>query len=144
MNITLNIDDEIAEKVSKIAVDKNTTLTAMVLEFLASVADADADAAAAAAARREAADKFLESVKQLSRPMTDTEAAARKEAADKLRENINQLKRPMDDTDAAAAARKEAADKFLESVQQLSRPMGPRNWTREDLYDRPYKYAKRD
>ena len=142
MNITLNIDDEIAEKVSKIAVDKNTTLTAMVLEFLASVADTDADAAAAA--RKEAADKFRESVQQFSRPMADTEAAARKEAADKLRENINQLKRPMADTDAAAAARKEDADKFLESVQQLSRPMGPRNWRREDLYDRPYKYAKRD
>ena len=86
MNITLTIDDKIVEKVSKIAVDKNTTLTAMVLEFLASVAD----------------------------------------------------------TEAAAAARKEAADKFRESVQQFSRPMGPRNWTREDLYDRPYKYAKRD
>ena len=89
MNITLTIDDEIVEKVSKIAVDKNTTLTAMVLEFLASVADTET-------------------------PSLD------------------------------AAARKEAADKFRESVQQFSRPMGPRNWTREDLYDRPYKHAKRD
>ncbi len=84
MNITLSIDDEIVKKVRKIAVDKNTTLTAMVREYLTSVANSD--------------------------------AAARKEAADKLRENINQLKRPM----------------------------GPRNWTREDLYDRPYAYTKRD
>ena len=84
MNITLSIDDDIVKKVRKIAVDKNTTLTAMVREYLTSVANSD--------------------------------AAARKEAADKLRENINQLKRPM----------------------------GPRNWTREDLYDRPYAYTKRD
>ena len=35
-----------------------------------------------------------------------------------------------------AAARKEAADKLIETLDQLSRPTGPRNWTRDDLYDR--------
>ncbi len=43
-----------------------------------------------------------------------------------------------------ATAREEAAEKFRESVRQLSRPMGPRNWTRDDLYDRPYGDTKRD
>ena len=90
MNITLNIDDEIVRKVREIAVDKNTTLTAMVRDYLASVADTDTVA---------------------------RDAAARQEAADKLRETIEQLK---------------------ESWDKLSRPMGPRNWTRDDLYDRPY------
>ena len=89
MNITLDIDDEIVRKVCEIAIDKNTTLTAMVRDYLASVADTDTVA---------------------------RDAAARKEAADKLRENIEQLKRPM----------------------------GPRNWTRDDLYDRPYAYPKHD
>ena len=40
-NITLNVDDEIIKKVRKIAVDKNTTLTQMVREFLRSVAERD-------------------------------------------------------------------------------------------------------
>ena len=84
MNITLSIDDEIVRKVRKIAVDKNTTLTAMVREYLTSVANTD------------------------------------------------------------AATRKETADKFRESWERLSRPMGPRNWTRDDLYDRPSAYTKRD
>ena len=84
MNITLSIDDEIVRKVRKIAVDKNTTLTAMVREYLTSVANADAEAG------------------------------------------------------------KETADKFRESWERLSRPMGPRNWTRDDLYDRPSAYTKRD
>jgi predicted transcriptional regulator len=89
MNITLSIDDDVVRKVQKIAIDKNTTLTAMVREYLTSVADADT---------------------------VERDAAARKEAADKLRE----------------------------SWEQLSRPMSPRNWTRDDLYDRPYAYTKRD
>jgi hypothetical protein len=38
-NITLSVDDEIIRKVRKIAIDKNTTLTQMVREFLASVAE---------------------------------------------------------------------------------------------------------
>lgn len=86
MNITLNIDDEVAEKVGRIAADKNTTLTAMVQEYLTSVADAHT-------------------------------------------------------VERDAAAREEAADRFRESVRRLSRPMGPRNWTRDDLYDRfDHKY----
>jgi hypothetical protein len=40
-NITLNVDDEIIKKVRKIAVDKNTTLTAMVRDFLTSMANRD-------------------------------------------------------------------------------------------------------
>jgi DNA-binding MltR family transcriptional regulator len=41
-NITLSVDDEIIKKVRKIAIDKNTTLTAMVRQFLTSVAAMDA------------------------------------------------------------------------------------------------------
>ncbi len=41
-NITLSVDDEIIKKVRKIAIDKNTTLTAMVREFLTSVTTRDA------------------------------------------------------------------------------------------------------
>ncbi len=40
-NITLSVDEEIIKKVRKIAIDKNTTLTAMVRDFLTSVADSD-------------------------------------------------------------------------------------------------------
>jgi len=40
-NITLSVDDEIIKKVRKIAVDKNTTLTQMVREFLKTVAERD-------------------------------------------------------------------------------------------------------
>ena len=41
-NITLSVDDELIRKVRKIAIDKNTTLTQMVRDFLASVAARDA------------------------------------------------------------------------------------------------------
>ena len=41
-----------------------------------------------------------------------------------------------DTVERDAAARKEAADKFRETVNRIKRPMGPRNWTRDDLYDR--------
>ena len=40
-NITLSVDDEIIKKVRKIAVDKNTTLTRMVREYLRQVAERD-------------------------------------------------------------------------------------------------------
>ena len=40
-NITLSVDDEIIKKVRKIAIDKNTTLTAMVREYLKSIAERD-------------------------------------------------------------------------------------------------------
>jgi hypothetical protein len=38
-NITLSIDDEVIKKVKKIAIDRNTTLTAMVRDYLRSVAE---------------------------------------------------------------------------------------------------------
>ena len=41
MNITLSIDEKIVKKVRKIAVDKDTTLTAMVREYLTTVANSD-------------------------------------------------------------------------------------------------------
>ena len=40
-NITLSVDDEIINKVRKIAIDKNTTLTKMVREYLISIAERD-------------------------------------------------------------------------------------------------------
>lgn len=40
-NITLSVNDEIIKKVRKIAIDKNTTLTAMVRNFLTMTANAD-------------------------------------------------------------------------------------------------------
>lgn len=42
MNITLSIDEEIMKKVRKIAIDRNTTLTAMVRDYLTAVANSDA------------------------------------------------------------------------------------------------------
>jgi|LGOV01.1.fsa_nt_gb alkylation response protein AidB-like acyl-CoA dehydrogenase len=41
-NIALSVDDELIRKVRKIAIDKNTTLTQMVRDFLASVVARDA------------------------------------------------------------------------------------------------------
>ena len=76
MNITLNIDEDIVKKVRKVAIDKDTTLTAMVRDYLTWVANGDA-------AERERRVLLLE-----------------------------------------------------DSFNRLSRDMGPRNWTREDLYDR--------
>ncbi|MCP4755337.1 MAG: hypothetical protein GY866_31115 [Proteobacteria bacterium] len=40
-NITLSVDEEVVKKVRKIAVDKNTTLTALVREYLTSLAERD-------------------------------------------------------------------------------------------------------
>ena len=40
-NITLSIDDEVVKKVRKYAIDKNTTLTALVREYLQSIASMD-------------------------------------------------------------------------------------------------------
>ena len=42
MNITLNIDEETVKKVRKVAIDKDTTLTAMVRDYLTWVAKGDA------------------------------------------------------------------------------------------------------
>ena len=39
-----------------------------------------------------------------------------------------------------ASARLERIAKLRESIDRYGRDMGPRTWTREDLYDRPYRY----
>ena len=62
-NITLSVDEETIKKVRKIAVDKNTTLTAMVREFLQSVADSDA------AEKKQALRKLRKTFQELSRDM---------------------------------------------------------------------------
>ena len=53
-NITLSVDDEIIKKVRKIAIDQNTTLTAMVRDFLRSVAERGAPEAERAVRNLEA------------------------------------------------------------------------------------------
>ena len=63
MKITLNIDDEIVKRVRKIAMDKGTTLTAMVRNYLTSVAGS------AAAARKVGAGKLMETFEKVSRDM---------------------------------------------------------------------------
>ena len=63
MKITLSIDEEIVKKVRKIAIDKNTTLTAMVRDYLTSIASSDA------AARKADADKLMETLEKVSRDM---------------------------------------------------------------------------
>ena len=63
MNITLSIDEGIVKKVRKIAIDKDTTLTAMVRDYLTSVASSDA------AARKANAAKLMETFQKLSRDM---------------------------------------------------------------------------
>jgi len=62
-NITLSVDDDIVKKVRKIAIDKNTTLTAMVREFLTSVAARDARM------KNEALGRLHQSFKTISRDM---------------------------------------------------------------------------
>jgi hypothetical protein len=62
-NITLSVDDEIVKKVRKIAIDKNTTLTAMIREFLYSVAARDVQE------KNEAVRKLHRSFKTVSRDM---------------------------------------------------------------------------
>ena len=63
MDITLDIEDEVARRVSRVASDRGTTLSAMVSDYLESVIESDA------AARREHAAKFRESVERYSRDM---------------------------------------------------------------------------
>jgi hypothetical protein len=62
-NITLSVDDEIIAKVRKVAIDKNTTLTQMVRDFLVSVAERNS------AARIQAVRELEESFENLSRNM---------------------------------------------------------------------------
>ncbi len=63
MNIVLNIDDEIAKKVHKIARRKNTTLAAMVKDYLTSVSNVDVDK------RREHVARLKDSFQKMSRDM---------------------------------------------------------------------------
>jgi hypothetical protein len=42
MNVTLSLEDELVKKVRKIAVDRDTTLTAMIRDYLEQVAAEDA------------------------------------------------------------------------------------------------------
>ena len=62
-NITLSVDDEIIKKVRKVAIEKNTTLTAMVRDYLTSVAIRDAQE------KNEAIKKLQKSFKTKSRNM---------------------------------------------------------------------------
>ena len=63
MNITLSVDEEIVKKVRKVAIDKDTTLTAMVRDYLTNVAGSDATARKADAA------KLMETFEKVSRNM---------------------------------------------------------------------------
>ena len=63
MKITLSIDEEVVKKVRKIAIDKDTTLTAMVRNYLMSIASRDI------AARKADADKLMETFEKVSREM---------------------------------------------------------------------------
>lgn len=63
MNITLSIDEQVVKKVRKIAVDQDTTLTAMVREYLKTVADSDT------AERRERIRKLNETFRTYSGKM---------------------------------------------------------------------------
>ena len=62
-NITLNVDDNVIKKVRKIAIDKNTTLTAMIREFLISVSTRDTQE------KNDAVRKLQKSFKTISRDM---------------------------------------------------------------------------
>jgi len=62
-NITLSVDDEIITKVRKVAIDKNTTLTAMVREYLVEVANRDHYK------KSEAIQAVEQSIRRLSRDM---------------------------------------------------------------------------
>jgi replicative DNA helicase len=64
MNITLSIDEEIVKKVRKIAIDKDTTLTAMVRDYLTSVASGDT------ATRKADAAKLMQTFEKVSRDMS--------------------------------------------------------------------------
>ena len=59
----MSIDEEIVKKIREIAIDKNTTLTAMVRDYLTSIASSDA------AARKADADKLMETFEKVSRDM---------------------------------------------------------------------------
>lgn len=58
MNVTLSLDNDLVKKVRKIAVDRETTLTGMIREYLKKVASEDA--AAEAERKRRALEKLEE------------------------------------------------------------------------------------
>jgi hypothetical protein len=62
-NITLSVEEDVIKKVRKIAVERNTTLTAMVRDFLKSVAGRDE------AERQRAIEKLERSFREMSRDM---------------------------------------------------------------------------
>ena len=62
-NITLSVNDKIIKKVRKIAIDKNTTLTAMVRDFLTEVANRDVQQ------KKEASSMLHTSFQKMSRDM---------------------------------------------------------------------------
>ena len=61
MNITLSIDEEVVKKVRRVALERDTTLTAMVRDYLTSLADSDA------ATRKARADRLMETLERSSR-----------------------------------------------------------------------------
>ena len=63
MNLTLDIDEEIAAKVSKIAAAQDTTVAAMVAEYLTAMVDD------AVTERKANAAKLMETFERLSRDM---------------------------------------------------------------------------
>lgn len=62
-NLTLSLDEDVIKKVRKIAIDKNTTLTAMVRDFLTSVANLDSQN------KKESIRKLQSSFQAMSRDM---------------------------------------------------------------------------
>ena len=62
-NITLSVDEETIKKVRRIAIERDTTLTAMVREFLRSVAASEAPE------RQRAVDRLEQSFHSLERHM---------------------------------------------------------------------------
>lgn len=62
-NITLSVDDDVIKKVRKIAIDKNTTLTAMVRDYLTSVAARNTQE------KNEAIKRLCKSFRKFSRDM---------------------------------------------------------------------------
>ena len=63
MNITLSIDEAVVKKVRRIAIDRDTSLNAMVREYLIAVAQSDA------AVRKEQADALMASTERLARDL---------------------------------------------------------------------------
>ena len=64
MNVTLSISDDLVKKVRKIAVDRDTTLTAMVRDYLQTVVSEDA-AAGRNRREREALEKTFREIQFL-------------------------------------------------------------------------------